>query len=214
VKVEHDLLSRPDSLGLRGGPFTLNDDECPTLVLQKQVAFEGVWQATVDFAPGPGEEAGTTVFWSKWSCASLGVRGTKNGREMVFRYPNPDGDDFKVRLRMVALTADDCSPSDLFWACRPKSRSLIDFIHLQLRPRHNDRDWFDSLRGPRANAAFRLDLHWYAFRTILSRHAWIWLLGHRMVQQCFLGRNVLRRRLRRPRFVDIDSMKGCTTGRS
>jgi len=73
------------------------------MLLRRQDALAGVWETTVNFEPGcQGEEAGTTVWWSKWAFASAGIRG-KNGddnqvqREIVFKRFTLENDDIKVR---------------------------------------------------------------------------------------------------------------------
>ena len=67
------------------------------MLLRRQDAFVGVWETIVDFTPGQeGEEAGTAVWWSKWAFSSVGVRGRKEGREIVFKYPTLEDDKIKV----------------------------------------------------------------------------------------------------------------------
>jgi hypothetical protein len=86
------------------------------MLLQKQTAFEGVWEVTLDYRPcASGHEAGTTVWWSKWAFASVGIRGVESQvdakveREMVFRFPEPEGDEFKVGCARSAPSASDVS---------------------------------------------------------------------------------------------------------
>ena len=48
-----------------------------------------------------GEEAGAVVWWSKYACGSVGIRGVGDGRraegkELVFRASNPDKDEDDV----------------------------------------------------------------------------------------------------------------------
>jgi hypothetical protein len=89
------------------------------MFLQKQTAFTGVWEAEVDFEPEePQQEAGTTVWWSKWSFASIAIRGTESGREVVFRYPNAEGDDFRVSIRPLSRAV-----------LTPKRRNVLPFLH-------------------------------------------------------------------------------------
>jgi hypothetical protein len=72
------------------------------MILRKQVQFSLDWSTELDFTPSrPEQEAGTTVWWSKWAYSSLGVRGVKQGegvvgRELVFRTPNPNDTTYLV----------------------------------------------------------------------------------------------------------------------
>lgn len=71
------------------------------MFLQKQTAFTGRWEVTLDYtSPQEGHEAGTAVWWSKYACASLGIRGQEEGkRVLVFRSPDgekPDEHKFTV----------------------------------------------------------------------------------------------------------------------
>lgn len=108
-KQEYDLHSRPGALALRGGPWDFRSDEAVTMVLQKQTAFDGSWKTKLDFLPGPEEEAGTTVWWSKWCYTSVGIRGREHGREIVFRHPDPDTDDFYVSSLLPMPVGRMCS---------------------------------------------------------------------------------------------------------
>jgi hypothetical protein len=115
-KKAYNLHAVPGSIALYGGPYDLRVDENVTMLLQKQTAFQGVWDVTLDYQPcAPGHEAGTTVWWSKWAFASVGIRGvksqgdTKMERGMVFRFPEPEGDEFKVGRARSARSASDVS---------------------------------------------------------------------------------------------------------
>jgi len=77
------------------------------MLLRRQDAFVGVWETVVDFVPGQeGEEAGTVVWWSKWAFSSVGVRGRKEGREIVFKYPTLEDDKIKVSVSVQAHLDD------------------------------------------------------------------------------------------------------------
>lgn len=110
VKQDWSVDKRPGSLALHGGPFAFKDDECLAMLLRKQDAIRGVWQTTVDFEPTmAGEEAGTTLWWSKYAYGSLGIRGvgelgrSAKGKELVFRASNPDEEKEDVSGLSVAL---------------------------------------------------------------------------------------------------------------
>ena len=67
------------------------------MLLQKQTSFTGTWAVTLDYTPAPKHEAGTAVWWSKWCmAAAIGVRGTEYGRDLVFRYPDEETEQFHV----------------------------------------------------------------------------------------------------------------------
>ena len=60
-------------------------EACPSALLQKQLAFDLDWSTSVDFDAAPGQEAGTVVYLTGQRHASLGVRGTSKGLEVVYR---------------------------------------------------------------------------------------------------------------------------------
>ncbi|RSH95494.1 hypothetical protein EHS25_000586 [Saitozyma podzolica] len=142
-KREYSLTHSPGHIALFGGPYDIRVDESVTMLLQKQTSFRGTWDVRLEYLPErEGEEAGTTVWWSKWCFASVGIRGVQRKRqrqhqhkhrghhpkrpetetverrirseqpgegeveegedggkgverEVVFRYPDPEGDEFK-----------------------------------------------------------------------------------------------------------------------
>ena len=106
---------RPGSLAVHGGPYAFKDDECLAMLLRKQDAIRGVWQSSMDFEPTmTGEEAGAVVWWSKYACGSVGIRGVGDGRraegkELVFRASNPDKDEDDVSGRVVSLQSQTVS---------------------------------------------------------------------------------------------------------
>ena len=87
--LEYDLETRPGSIGLIGGPYSWKDDECPTILLQKQTAFVGTWECDIDFQPDQkGLEAFSTAWWSRDAFASIGLRATGDReKQVVFRKP-------------------------------------------------------------------------------------------------------------------------------
>jgi hypothetical protein len=102
VRPDYDLTTRPGTLGILGGPYGLDEDESLSMVLRKQTTFHGVWRVTINFDPhDQGQGAGVAVWWSKWAHALLGIRGGQGGgKELVFRYAEPNGTSFKVSGRM------------------------------------------------------------------------------------------------------------------
>lgn len=73
------------------------------MFLQKQTAFTGQWEVTIDYqSPQEAHEAGTAVWWSKYAYASLGIRGGEGGqRYIVFRSPDPDPDSAEANKFLV-----------------------------------------------------------------------------------------------------------------
>ncbi|GFZ51537.1 hypothetical protein JCM24511_09304 [Saitozyma sp. JCM 24511] len=154
LKREYSLTHSPGHIALFGGPYDIRVDESVTMLLQKQTSFRGTWDVQLDYTPErAGEEAGTTVWWSKWCFASVGIRGVKRKhthkhkhtrqhpkrpetetmggqirtgepgereegeegeeeedggkgeeREVVFRYPDPEGDEFKETIHPLDTT--------------------------------------------------------------------------------------------------------------
>lgn len=91
VSNDYSLVRRAGSLALRGGPYQLSHNEAVTMFLQKQKSFQGTWRVTLDYpSVASGHEAGTAMWFSKWAYASLGIRGTDEGAELVFRLPKED----------------------------------------------------------------------------------------------------------------------------
>jgi hypothetical protein len=76
------------------------------MFLQKQTAFTGRWEVTIDYqVPQEGHEAGTAVWWSKYAYASLAIKGGEDGqRYLVFRSPDPDSDSQEANNFLVSQT--------------------------------------------------------------------------------------------------------------
>ncbi|KAJ9099309.1 hypothetical protein QFC21_004190 [Naganishia friedmannii] len=93
----YTFTEKPSTLTIHGSPYSITDDESPSMLLRRQDTFEGVWHTQLDFEPSiAGEEAGTTVWWSKWAFASVGLRGKGEDpvrREIVFKYTMLENDD-------------------------------------------------------------------------------------------------------------------------
>ena len=90
------MTLRPGSLALHGTSYTLDVDESPAAVFQKQTAFTGVWDVKVDFQPNEGEEAGVVIWWSRRAYASLSLRGSASGRKLQIKWCPSEGDAFVV----------------------------------------------------------------------------------------------------------------------
>jgi hypothetical protein len=105
IKPFHSL-SASSGLTIYPSPYSITDDESPSMLLRRQDAFVGTWETIVDFAPGrPGEEAGTVVWWSKWAFSSVGLRGTERGREVVFKFPTLEDDKIQVSENATIVSA-------------------------------------------------------------------------------------------------------------
>jgi hypothetical protein len=75
------------------------------MVLRKQTALIGVWSTAIDFSPqAPYEEAGTAVFLSAYSYASLFIRLSGTGkREVVARWLHEETDALTVSPACAAI---------------------------------------------------------------------------------------------------------------
>ena len=63
------------------------------MLLRRQTSYNGTWATRIDFDPADEwEEAGTTVFYSRWSYIALLVRRNKGGeKEVVVRWTDKSG---------------------------------------------------------------------------------------------------------------------------
>jgi beta-xylosidase len=98
LKQEYSLAERPGHLTLYGNGYAINSTESPSMVLRKQTALSGTWSTAIDFNPQASyEEAGTAVFLSAYSYASLFVRLSGKGkREVVARWLDEETDAVTV----------------------------------------------------------------------------------------------------------------------
>jgi hypothetical protein len=98
IKQDWNLKSR--RLTLYGNPYTIDQQECPAALFRKQTAFTGTWTTEIDFVPDySGEEAGTTVYWSKYAFMAAGLRRSEDGdgRYAFLRWYDPDTGEHQVR---------------------------------------------------------------------------------------------------------------------
>lgn len=93
------MADRPGSLALYGTPYTLDVDESPAAVFQKQTAFTGTFDVKLDFQPNEGGEAGVVVWWSRRAYASLSVIATASGPSLQMKWCPEQRDDFTVSGR-------------------------------------------------------------------------------------------------------------------
>ena len=98
----YSLTSHPGQLALYPGGFRLDDYECPSALLRKQITLSGTWTTRMTFEPGSDhEEAGAVMYVSAVSYVSMYVRWARQGEAngevnvMVVRYPE-GGSGFKV----------------------------------------------------------------------------------------------------------------------
>lgn len=63
------------------------------MLLRRQTAYNGTWRTRIEFDPADEwEEAGTTVFYSRWSYIALIIRRNKAGKkEVVVRWTDKSG---------------------------------------------------------------------------------------------------------------------------
>lgn len=80
MKKCYSLTERPGHLTIYGAAYTLNDDESPSLLLQRQTLLSMDWTTELQFDPQiVGQEAGTCVWLSRNTYASIGVSMTAEG---------------------------------------------------------------------------------------------------------------------------------------
>lgn len=87
--------AKPGVLTLRGSAYTLDLDESPAALFQRQIAFQGTFAVKLDFRPLPNErvEAGVVVWWHGGAYASLGLRADGS---LHLKSSQVDGDAFEV----------------------------------------------------------------------------------------------------------------------
>jgi len=86
----HSLTEKPGHLAIRGGPYNISVEHCPSVLLQKQTRFDLDWSTEICFEPTrAGEEAGTVVWLNSVAFAAIGVRGDgEGGLRIAFRRPD------------------------------------------------------------------------------------------------------------------------------
>lgn len=92
------LDARPGSLALYGTPYTIDVDESPAAVFQKQTAFTGTWTVKLDFNPEENEEAGVVVWWSRSAYASLSKVHSPEGPQIKVKWRPVDAESFSVSM--------------------------------------------------------------------------------------------------------------------
>jgi beta-xylosidase len=100
LKQDWSLTHRTGWLTLFGSPYTIDKQECPTVLFRKQTAFSGTWITELDFCPSQhGDEAGTTVYYSMYAFMAIGIRKSDHpevGRYVFLRWVDPDTSERKV----------------------------------------------------------------------------------------------------------------------
>lgn len=100
-----------ECLRIRGSPFTVADDEGVAIILKKQTSFLGVWTMKFHFTPRRiGEEAGVTIWWSKWAHARLAIKGCPEGdtvkSQVVFTMTDARGSGGVSEVRLHSYNLD------------------------------------------------------------------------------------------------------------
>jgi beta-xylosidase len=105
VGHEYSLHERDSHLTLLGGGYTIRDAECPSIILRKQTALNGLWSTVIDFDPQTAyEEAGTVVYLTGYSYISLFLRASVSGiRQVVAHWPAESGEGFEVSVEVSPL---------------------------------------------------------------------------------------------------------------
>ena len=76
--------------------------ESPAMLLRKQTSYSQVWTTQVSLeAESETQEAGSVVFWSRWSYIALFIRRdpSGSGTQVVVRWIDEDTDETKVSPR-------------------------------------------------------------------------------------------------------------------
>jgi len=99
VKADFELTD--NTLTLYGSPYSITADEAPTMFLRKQLSFQGKWTVQIEASPQNRHEAGIAIWWSKFSYGKIAIRGTSEGRSLVYRFPTLDNNEFQVRTQTL-----------------------------------------------------------------------------------------------------------------
>lgn len=92
------------------------------MLLRRQEAYNGTWRTRIDFDPADEwEEAGTTVFYSRFSYIALLVRKDKDGKkEVVVRWTDAsDGKKVKVNSRFSSRMLERTILADCAIGAKP-----------------------------------------------------------------------------------------------
>jgi beta-xylosidase len=138
VKKNYTLAE--GTLTLHGSPYSITAEEAPTMFLRKQLSFQGKWTVEVEASPQLRHQAGIAIWWSRYSYASVAIRGTENGRELVYTFPNLDNDNFDVSFLLAVVSrylhSSGIGPSfDQRGTHHPTHRSRSNGLYLFLQRR-------------------------------------------------------------------------------
>ncbi|KAL4811963.1 glycosyl hydrolase [Aspergillus spinulosporus] len=124
LKREYSLVDNPGALSLYGNAYRISDSECPSMLLQKQPTVSVDWRVGLRFAPeNELEEAGTAIWWSQFSYASVGLRMSKSrdSYEVLFRGYTGEGDRFEEKAHSIQWNTD----LELLIRARPTKYELL-----------------------------------------------------------------------------------------
>jgi xylan 1,4-beta-xylosidase len=133
VGESYSTTARPGWLTLRGTAVTLGEEASPTFAGRRQQHLRARMATLVDVAPEEGAEAGLVLYREPHHRYELGVRGTKDGREVFVRQT--------VGPRLSAVTAS---------APAPGSGPLV--LQIDAQPEEYTLSW-----GPSPDQLTRLD---------------------------------------------------------
>lgn len=113
LKPCYSLTQRLGYLTLHGNAYSITDFECPAMLLQKQKQHSVDWRTRLEFRPKKqGHEAGTTIWWSQYAYASIGIRRSSTddeGWEIHCAAYNAEQDKFVVSHNSSLSFLDSCS---------------------------------------------------------------------------------------------------------
>lgn len=98
LRQDYSLIEFPGRLALYGNAYTIDMQECPAMLCRKQTSYNATWETKLSFEPESAtHEAGSVVFWSRYSFIALFLRDDVQGkRQVVVRWMNEDTDEVKV----------------------------------------------------------------------------------------------------------------------
>jgi beta-xylosidase len=118
LRQDYSLSERPGTLALYGNAYTIDMQECPAMLCRKQTIYSSTWETELSFEPESAtHEAGSVVYWSKFSSIALLLWKDAEGcRHVVVRWMDEKTDELKVLIRLNCGN-DEADQSGTCYAC-------------------------------------------------------------------------------------------------